>query len=227
MERALIFYNRKDYKIALNELLKQNVDKKKHPILSYYLGLCYVRLKKYDEALTYLEQTAESEENHEFSFRAKLLISYINIVNGDLTLAETELKKIVETGSANVAVYCALGHVLYKEKRYEEALYFLRKALEIDPRNCNALNSINYIKAETTNDKAVLNECLNTANKILKMDFKNACYLDSLGWIYHKLNMEERALEYLELALKASPKNKDIIDHIEKIKKNKMEKVDK
>jgi len=53
---GLRYLNLKNYRSALEEFLMVDEDPSELLDLSYYLGICYTNLEKYDKALLYLEQ---------------------------------------------------------------------------------------------------------------------------------------------------------------------------
>ena len=52
-ESGLKLYRAKRYKNALDEFLLVADDPSENPDLSYYLGLCYANLEKYEDALVF------------------------------------------------------------------------------------------------------------------------------------------------------------------------------
>ena len=63
LEEGIQLYKRKDYTGALSFFMSLSADSGADPIdVSYYLGLCYSKLERYDDALLYLEQVVTTEE---------------------------------------------------------------------------------------------------------------------------------------------------------------------
>jgi tetratricopeptide (TPR) repeat protein len=57
LEEGISLYNRMNYTGALSFFLSLPPDSGADPVdLAYYLGLCYAKLKRYDDAMIYLEQ---------------------------------------------------------------------------------------------------------------------------------------------------------------------------
>jgi Flp pilus assembly protein TadD len=98
---------------------------------------------------------------------------------------------------------------------FKEAVMNLHKAIEIDPQNANAHNSLGYIYAEANIN---LDEALRECKLALSMDKNNPAYLDSLGWVYYKLGELGHAKNYLQKALKKTPTNEEIINHLRIVK---------
>ena len=87
----------------------------------------------------------------------------------------------------------------------------LYRAVELDHDNDNAHNSLGYIYAEAGLN---LEEALEECKKAVALDENNPAYLDSLGWVYFKIGKSGQARSYLKKALKMSPKNEEILNHL-------------
>lgn len=74
----------------------------------------------------------------------------------------------------------------------------LRRILELDPNNAEALNALGYTFA----DRATrLKEALSYISRAAKLEPDNAFILDSLGWVHYRLGDYEKAEKYLRKAL--------------------------
>ncbi len=87
----------------------------------------------------------------------------------------------------------------------------LRKAVELNPSNAQALNYLGYILIEKDTD---LEEALALIRRALERDPGNGAYLDSLGWAYYKLGDFKSAEKALAEALTALPDEPVIHAHL-------------
>ncbi|HOV38070.1 MAG TPA: tetratricopeptide repeat protein [Spirochaetales bacterium] len=204
-------YRNKRYEAALKEFLSIRSGSLAHPELSYYLGLCYTKLEKYDEALLYLEQVVASESGLIHLYQSRMILGFIYAVTKRYRLSEFEFRKLLEEGFESAKVYSALAYVLYMQGKPEESIPLLEKAIELEPDNANAMNSLGYILAEQ--DKR-LATALSLCERAVSKDPKNPAYLDSLGWAHFKLGNSKDARLYLRRALESAPKNKEILQHL-------------
>ena len=92
----------------------------------------------------------------------------------------------------------------------------IEKALEIEPNNHLFQNFLGYMYAETGTN---LDEALNLIEKALKQEPENGAYLDSLGWVYYKKKDYKKAYKYINEALKYMPDEKELLDHLNAVKK--------
>jgi len=87
----------------------------------------------------------------------------------------------------------------------------LREGLRIYPNEDRILNFLAYMWAE---QGANLNEALAFSLKTLEEDPDNAAYVDTLGWIYFKLEKYELALERLKQANALQADEPTLLDHL-------------
>jgi tetratricopeptide (TPR) repeat protein len=90
--------------------------------------------------------------------------------------------------------YFALGAALERKGAIREAEETFRKALEVNPNNAQVLNYLRYMLAD---HDLKLDESLEYLKNALKLDKNNPAFLDSLGWIYFKLDMLTEAKKNL------------------------------
>lgn len=195
---------------ALTVLLSAEAGEGEMGEFAYYLGLCYARLGRYDDALLYLEQVVGSESDEYRVRQCRFALAYIYAVTGRCPLAEYELNKLLGSGTEDARVYSALGFAAYEQGRIDDALDYYDKALEQDPENASALNSAGYILA---NEGIDCKKALVYCRKALEASPNSAAYLDSIGWAFFRSGMVERARVYLERAAQRDPSAEIIQDH--------------
>ena len=217
MNEGIRLLKQGQYDRALQHLLSSHGDTPENPELSYYLGLCYTHLDKHDEALLYLEQVVSSELSFTHVYQARMILGYIYAVTGRHRLAEFEFRSILDDGFDSAKTHAALGYVLYQQGQIDDAIEQLERALELDPNNGNALNSLGFVLAETERDPRRAVDCCRRAVRVRP---KSAAYLDSLGWAYYKLGRTDEAKEALSSALNISPGEKEIAAHLRQVMRN-------
>ncbi len=108
-------------------------------------------------------------------------------------------------------VYFLWGSILERQKKYEAAEEQFQKALAISASSPMTLNYLGYMLA----DRGVrLEEAKKYIEAALDQDPNNGAYLDSLGWVYFKLNRLEEAERYLLKALQRISRDGTIYDHL-------------
>ena len=82
---------------------------------------------------------------------------------------------------------------------------------DLNPDNAPALNYLGYMLADRN---IKLPEALALINKALNLEPNSGAYLDSLGWVYFKLNRLPEAEENLRQALLLTPRDATVHDHM-------------
>jgi tetratricopeptide (TPR) repeat protein len=219
LSEIIKLYRDSKFDEALEELLDADGTALAYEDVAYYLGLCYTRLERYDDALLFLEQVVTAGSNPERRNQCRLALAYVYAVTGRNRLAEFELSQLAGSGEKTVQVYAALGYAAYSQGKINESLDYYQKALEIDPENPNALNSFGYILAEENLD---LKLALTFCRKAVDGRPNNPAYLDSLGWTYFKIGSVAEAKSLLERAFVSAPDVKIIREHLEEAKRERL-----
>ncbi|MBT3272437.1 MAG: tetratricopeptide repeat protein [Spirochaetales bacterium] len=208
---AVRLYNSKRYEMALEEFNDLKEDPALNPELSYYLGLCYTQLQKYEEALLFLEQVVTTGLNILHIYQSRMILSYIYTITGRYKLAEFELESLLDSGYESAQVYAAFGFVTYESGNIDDALAYFKKALGLDPENSNAMNSLGYVLAQENRD---LDYALALCRRAVDLRPENPAYIDSLGCVYLKKGSVLEARNQFRRALSLSAGNKDIAAHM-------------
>ncbi|MFP4066787.1 MAG: tetratricopeptide repeat protein [Spirochaetaceae bacterium] len=217
IDEGVRLLDEQNYSKALETFLSVDVDPEEHPELSYYLGLCYTNLEKYDEAVLYLEQAAAGESELPHIYQSRMLLGYIYTVTDRHRLAEFEFSRLLEEGFESARVHAALGHVQYALGKTSAAIMQLEKALEIDGENPTALNSIGYIMAD---NGIRLQAALSYCKRAVAAAPENPAYLDSLGWCYFKLGHPDEARTLIKRAHELAPENEEITEHWNEVRRS-------
>lgn len=204
-------YRAGDYESALVSLAEAAVDEDDYLELAYVLGLCHVRLGRYDEALLYLEQVVTGGAADARVEQCRLSLAYVYSLTGRTKLAEYELRKLIDAGRETPQIYATLGYASWAQGKLEDGLRWYGRALELDPENANALNGYGYLLACAERE---LPRALSACRKALDGDPGNPAYQDSLGWTYLKLGMVEEAEKHLSSAAALLADNPEVASHL-------------
>lgn len=179
--------------------------------IAYYLGLCYSKLQKYDEALVYLESVVTSGGKLERVLQCRFLLAVIYAVSGRKRLADFELNKLLETGYMTASVYAAIAFVAWEQSDTEKCLSYYEKSLQEDKDNITSLNGLGYVLACEDKD---LTKALSLCKKAVEGAPNSAACLDSLGWVYYKLGLYNDAIKYLTQAENLDGDNETVAEHM-------------
>jgi tetratricopeptide (TPR) repeat protein len=198
-EKALINF------VTAHEMDKQNPD------LLYLLGITYTRIGKYANALSNFEKMLDLEISYINKIHTQMVMGYIYTLIEDFDSALELFREIVNAGFESAQVFAAIGYIMDRRGNFKQACMNLYRAIDIDPKNANARNSLGYIYAEAGIN---LEEALTECKKAVAIDKDNPAYLDSLGWVYYKLGKLSQAKSYLKKASKMAPENEEIQTHM-------------
>lgn len=211
MEEAIRLLEENQYQAALKVLLSLDVEEEDFPELSYYIALCYTHLEKYDEAVLYLEQAVTSELDFTKQYQSRMILGYIYTVTERFRLAEFEFSRLLEDGYESAKVYAALAHVTYMQNKISTSISQLERALDIDPENVTAKNSLGFIMAD---QNIRLSDALNYCRQAVQASPNNPAYLDSLAWAFYKLGKRDDAKRLLQEAARRAPEEDTIREHL-------------
>ena len=212
LSEGIVHYKNGEYADALAFFLALPADSGADKLdTAYYLGLCYSKLQKYDDALMYLEQVVTSGTHLERTLQCRFLLAVIYAISGRKRLADFELGKLLETGYMTPSVYAAIAFIAWEQKDTEKCMEYYEESLKQDKNNITALNGLGYVLACEEKD---LSRALSLCKQAVDYAPESAACLDSLGWVYYKLGLFDDARKYLYQAAELDKQNETIAEHI-------------
>lgn len=132
--------------------------------------------------------------------------------------AADENARKAETLSANnqekAEAEFLLGSNQERQKKYTTAESHFKQALRLDPGNAMVLNYLGYMLA----DRSIrLQEALGYIQQAVQRDSNNGAYLDSLGWVYLKMDRLPEAMQNLQRAATLKQDDPVIMDHLAEV----------
>lgn len=213
--QGIDLYNQKKYSDALAFFLAlpedSGLDSQE---IAYYLGLCYTKLKRYEDALLYLEQVVTGGGQLERVLQCRFILAVIYTKSKRKRLASFELNKLLESGYKPASVYASMAFIAWEQQEIDVALSYYEKSLELDENNVTSLNGLGYVLATENRD---LTKALSCCKKAVQNSPDSAACLDSLGYVYYKLGLLKDARKYLEMAEQIDNDNEVIAEHIREV----------
>lgn len=213
--QGIDLYNQKKYSDALAFFLAlpedSGLDSQE---IAYYLGLCYTKLKRYEDALLYLEQVVTGGGQLERVLQCRFILAVIYTKSKRKRLASFELNKLLESGYKPASVYASMAFIAWEQQEIDVALSYYEKSLELDENNVTSLNGLGYVLATENRD---LTKALSCCKKAVQNSPDSAACLDSLGYVYYKLGLLRDARKYLEMAEQIDNDNEIIAEHIREV----------
>ena len=214
LDEGIRLFKTKRWDKALEEFLQISADgfsTEENTELAYYLGLCYTKLERFDDALLYLEQVVTGSDDPLRIYQCRLTLAYIYVITGRSKMAEFELNRLVKSGYESIQIYTTMAFAAWSQKQYQKAVDFYERALDMDGNNTTALNGLGYILADSEID---IRRGIKLCRKAVDRKPQSAAYLDSLGWAFYKDGDVDEARIWLRRAFDISPHRKEIKKHM-------------
>jgi tetratricopeptide (TPR) repeat protein len=129
----------------------------------------------------------------------------------EMARALDEAGKLSTTTEEKEAIHFMRGAMFERQKKYDLAEAEFRKVLELNPKSASALNYLGYMLADRN---VRLEEALDLIQKAVALEPNNSAFLDSLGWVYYRMNRLEEAAEWLQKSLARSTRDPTVHDHM-------------
>lgn len=218
ISQGILLYKTGKYTEALHFFQSLSSEQVNDLDVIYFIGLCYTKLKRYEDALLYLEQIVtaipEDDIQQDRILQCRLVLAVIYATTGRSRLAEFELRSLKETGYNPCAVYAAMAYISWLQQDYTKSIEQYEKVLEMEPENITALNGLGYVLACLNKD---LTRALMLSKRALDISPNSPACLDTLGWVYYKLGLLDEAENFLRKALDKDGSNEEILEHLKMI----------
>ncbi len=139
-----------------------------------------------------------------------LLRAEARIAKQNLAGARQDLEDATSRDSRIPSAQLLLAMLYEQAREFDKAVARYRRILELQPENPLALNNLAYALAVRKNAPQ---EALPVAEKAYNLAKGNPDITDTLGWIYHLMGQEDKAIQLLEQAVKVGGQNAEIHLH--------------
>ncbi len=151
-------------------------------------------------------------EDRESDFEIYATIIGIYEENKDWAAAERVIVDMLERfENQQQQTYFMRGALLERQELDVDAEEAFRQSLNIDAENPAVLNYLGYMLADNGEK---LEEALDMIRKAVEAEPINGAYLDSLGWVYYRLDHLDLAEEYLERAVLFASTDPTLHEHL-------------
>jgi tetratricopeptide (TPR) repeat protein len=201
-----ILAEEKDYDAAIEHLQTVRIDSSKQRLQLILLeGDLLREAERFSAAKDYYTRVLNSMPNETSVRYARALVAE---KLGDLDLLESDLQTILKQEPANAQVLNALGYTLAdRTNRYEEALTYIQRALELEPDDAAVVDSMGWVLYRMGNYPQAIEHLRRAAQ--LSQDPEIAAHLGEVLWVSGD---KDGALEIWEKSLKDYPDDKILLD---------------
>lgn len=176
----------------------------------FYLGRVAVLKKEFERALS--EYSLVLEQNDSLAqnwFNLAFVYRNLEQSEKEITTYLTALNHVPDDAGKSNLLF-SLGVAYERGGEVEKSVETFEEVLAIAPDNAQALNYLGYMLADRGER---LEYAKGLISKAVELIPDNGAFLDSFGWVYFKLGHIDRAIKYLEEAVKLDS-DAVIFDHL-------------
>ena len=169
------------------------------------LATVELRAKQYDKAIA--DYQAILDKYKDTPKEQAELYSYIGGAyqnHGDLPHAIENFKKAMQLAPDKIAHIISLASAYDTSGNSKDALVYYRQALKMEPENAIVMNNAAYVMAKSGGD---LNEALRMVQSARRQLPNMYEVLDTLGWVYLKMNLVDSANQVFQDLVEKSGNN--------------------
>jgi len=193
---------------AIEYYLKVTPDHPQYKKTILSIAFLYRDMNRTVEAIRFLEQ------HHRQSPADIDITSYLASFyqeNNRYDIAITMLQRALKETPKNTTLLFKLGAVLDTAGQRRQSIETMKTILRIDPKDASALNYLGYTYAEMG---IHLDQALELVQRALEIRPEDGYITDSLGWVYYKKQVYDKAVFYLEKAVELSNYETVIAAHL-------------
>ena len=169
-------------------------------------------IKQYDDALSICNSILKKSDNYGWGYYSR---GQVFLKKKELEKAISDFTRAIELEKEQYYFYFFRAVAYRQKKDYEHTVKDLKKTLAIRKDFAQAKNFLGYIYAE----KGVnTQEALELIKHAIHLSPTNGAYQDSLGWVYFRMGLFNKARYHLELAAllleESSEEDPVVYDHI-------------
>jgi tetratricopeptide (TPR) repeat protein len=116
-----------------------------------------------------------------------------------------KFKSAIQSDPKNPTAYLSLALLYEGDREFQNAIQVYEMALKENPNFWFAANNLAFLLCEQSNTQADLERALKLSQKALELEPENPAILDTIGWIYYRMQDLHKARGLIEKALAAAP----------------------
>lgn len=194
--------------IAKEQFEKIPVDSSSYPEAASRLAFIHKEQGNPEKAVELL-QKAIATYNGSLELHLSLATLYDAINQSDKGLQH--LIAVEERFAKESRFQFRLGVLYDKTGKRAQSIERMKKVIELNPNDAQALNYLGYTYAEMG---IYLDEALAYIKRALVVRPDDGFFMDSLGWVYYQKKNYEEAVRHLEKAAELVPDDPTILEHL-------------
>jgi tetratricopeptide (TPR) repeat protein len=165
---------------------------------------------KTDQAIAELKALAKDEKDREIQLALAQIYEKAKRFD-DMEKALAVAERLSQSKQDKESVYFMRGAMFERMKKFDSAEAEFRKVLDANPQNASALNYLGYMLADRN---VRLEEAQKLVGDALALEPQNGAFLDSMAWVYYRLNRLDEAENLLVRALEKIGRDPTVREHL-------------
>jgi tetratricopeptide (TPR) repeat protein len=203
--KGRIEYQEGKYKISLRTLLKNKIMRAKRPlscpILYYYIGLNYQKLKAYQRAIYYYNRALNHGSNN---YRIWVNRGLCNMELRKYSLALRDFKRAHDLNKKSIFPILFLISTYFHLDKWEYAPLWIARASKIEPNRPTLLDMKGYYYLKNSQPKLSIKYYEKLISNDTKRKYINAVY--NLACAYAQAKKDKLAIKTLRIAIRLDHK---------------------
>ncbi|MBF0467722.1 MAG: tetratricopeptide repeat protein [Desulfamplus sp.] len=205
---GVVFDSLKESKKAISHFLKVTSDSEQYKKSIFHIAYIYSQMKQPEKSIEFLESKL-SQLSDDTELIAYLAAFYEE--TNQLDKAFALLQKGLVVSPDDTELLFRTGIIADKSGDKDGCIKAMKRVIELDPDHSSALNYLGYTYAELGTN---LDEAEVLVTRSLELKPNDGYITDSLGWVYYKKGMYDKAIEILEKAVMLSSEDPVITEHL-------------
>ena len=170
-------------------------------------SISLISLQRFDLAKNQLSEALELFPE-DFQINYFLGLAYYSLK--DFESAEIFYNKALSIDTSSIAAMHALAMAYDQNKKWEKSDQLYTELIALNTNDAQAYNNYAYSLIERNED---VDYALTLAKKAIELSPKTSSYLDTIGWMYFKLNDLEKAKEFIGEAIVYDESSSVVLEH--------------
>jgi tetratricopeptide (TPR) repeat protein len=209
--RISTYRDSRDLDRAIAEARKELEASPKDPDLTVTLAMLYGEKSETAQAAGLLQGLLQGNESDQEVYLNIAQVQQRGRKYAEAERAAEKAEQLAQESSGKESAWFMLGSIYERQKKFDLAEQQFRKVLAVNPNNAPVLNYYGYMLA----DRGIrLDEAISMIQRAVQQEPANGAYLDSLGWVYFKLNKLTQAEQSLRKAAGRESHDPTILGHL-------------
>ena len=174
----------------------------------YSRALVFLNQNEFDSAISILAPVSDIF-NKIFSIQYMLGLSYSRIKKYNDALVHYNRALSLQPQSVGVLHSMAIAYDETGDWNKSDNIY--KELIERNKSDAQAFNNYAYSLVERNKE---LDKALEYAKKAIELEPENPSYLDTIGWVYYKLDDLKRAKKFIEQSIEIKSDNSIVLEHL-------------